>query len=127
MAVNVGYNGSVKVGAAVVAEIGEWNVSLDSSIVDVTKFGDSWKDQLQTLRSWTGKATGRWDGTDTMGQIAIQNAYLAGNPISLSLYTTATHFYAGSAYVKSLAIKTAVAGAVDWDISFEGTGALSYT
>lgn len=127
MTVNVGYLGSFKIGSNTVAEIGEWNLSLDSQIVDVTKLGDSWKDNLQTLKSWNGKATGRWDGTDSTGQIAIQNAYLNGTTVTVDCYVTGSHYYSGTVYIKSITIKDAVAAAVDYELSFEGTGALTYT
>lgn len=122
-----GYGGSFKNGSNTVAEIGEWNLNVDATILDTTKLGDSWKDNIVGLKSWNGKATGRWDMTDTNGQVAMQTALLNGTSITVNCYTSGTHFYSGSVWIKAIAIKDAVAAAVDIEFTFEGNGALTFT
>lgn len=122
-----GYGGSLKIGSNSMAEIGDWSLSIDAAMLDVTKLGDAWKDMIPGLKSWSGKGTGRWDMTDTNGQVAVQTALLGGTTVTINLYTNGTHFYGGTAYVKQISIKDAVNAAVDFDFSFEGTAALSYT
>jgi len=127
MAVNIGYNGKVMVGAATVAEIDQWSVDADAKLLDTTKFGDTWESKTPGLKSWSGKASGRWDMSDTTGQKALQDALLGGTSVTLKLYTNDTNYYSGTALVKAIGTKAAAGGLVDVDFSFEGTGALSMT
>jgi len=123
----VGYNGSFKVAAAAANEIGDWELSIDAAMLDVTKLGDAWKDMLAGIKSWNGKAGGRWDMTDTNGQLALQSALTGGTSVTLNLYVSATHFYSGTAWIKAIQIKDQVEQAVDITFTFDGTGPLTYT
>lgn len=126
MAALAGYGGSAKIGAQLVANIGEWDLTADTNMLDVTYFGDQWKDQLAGIHMWSGQLVGRLDASDTQGQIALQNAYLNGTTVSLSLTGNGTNNYTGTAYIKTLNIKTPASGSVDVTFSIEGTGPLTY-
>jgi predicted secreted protein len=126
MAPVVGYNGKVMVGAATVAEIGEWSLDIEAEMLDTTKFGDQWKAAIAGLKSWSGSFAGRFDTADATGQIALQSATLGGTTVALKLYTDATHNYSGTAFITTTSPKAAVDGTVDVDFSFEGTGTLAY-
>lgn len=127
MAALAGLSGSVKVGTNTVAEIAEWSLDIGLDTSDVSAFGDSWKRFVAGLRSWSGSATGRWDMTDTNGQVALQNAILNGTTVTLRLYVNGTNYYSGTAYITGGSESASVSGTVDVDFSFTGTGALSYT
>jgi len=122
-----GYGGAVKIGSNTVAEMGEWDLSLDVNMLDTTAFGDAWKDQIPGIKSWNGKASGRWDMTDTTGQKAMQDALLGGTSVSIVLAVNGSHNYSGTAYIKNISPKATATGTVDCDFSFEGTGALTYS
>ncbi len=126
MAVNIGYLGKVMVGTATVAEIDQWSLDVDAKLLETTKFGDTWEGKIPGVKSWSGKASGRWDMSDTTGQKALQDALLGGTTVSLKLYTNATNSYSGTALVKAISTKAAVGGLIEVDFSFEGTGALTY-
>ena|SRR5258708_39883367 len=127
MTASVGFNGALKIGANVVAEIGEWTLTADSAMHDVTKLGDGWKDQIQGIRTWSGKGVGRWDMTDVNGQVAVQNAYMNATTLVVNLVPIVGHVYTGTVYIKNLNIKDPVGGTVDFDFSFDGTAALTYS
>lgn len=127
MAALAGTGGSVKLGSNTVAEIGEWSLDIGLDTNEVSAFGDSWKRFITGLKGWTGSATGRFDQTDTNGQVALQNALLNGTTVSIRLYVNATNYYSGTAYITQESPKASVGGTVDVDFSFTGTGALSYT
>lgn len=126
MAALSGYNGKVMVGTAEAAEISEWNLEVEAEMLDVTKFGESWKAQIPGLKSWKGTFLGRWDMTDTDGQLVLQNAMLGGTSVTLNLYVDGTHYYSGTAYINKISPKAAVSATSDIEFSFEGISPLSY-
>lgn len=125
-----GNQGSVKVGAApgtAVAELKEWTMDIDLKLEDVSAFGDDWKTQTGTQRSWKGKATGFWDMSDTTGQKALQDAIMGGTSVNLTLATGDNHTYVGTAFVQAQSNKMPVGGVATVDFTFEGSGAPTYT
>lgn len=127
MAALTGFGGNVKVGSNVVALMNNWEANPTANILDKTSFGDSWKTKNAGLKDWTAKAGGKFDFTDTNGQMALYNAYLNGTPVTLNLYADGTHFWSGSAFVKTLPVKAAVDADIEIEFDFEGTGPLAYS
>lgn len=121
-----GTQGLVKVSAATVAEIDEWDLQTDANLYGTTAFGSSWETKIAGVKKWSGSFKGRWYMGDTNGQLALQNALLGGTSVALTLSSNGTNNYTGTAWIKSDAIKTPVDGTVDITFSFEGSGALSY-
>lgn len=126
MAQIAGKTGSVKLGANTVAELDNWNLSIDVDMLEITKFLDSAKGYIAGLYAWNGKASGRFDQTDATGQAALQTALLNGTTVALKLYVNATNSYSGTAFVKSMNPKASVSGTVEVEFSFQGSGALTY-
>lgn len=126
MAAIAGFGGSVTIGSHVVAELGEWDLTADRDLLDTSVFGSSWKQQTYGQGNWSGKASGYWDMTDTLGQVVLQNDLLNGTTGSIQLTANGTNNYTGTILIKEIAIKAQNNAIVTIDISFEGTGALSY-
>jgi predicted secreted protein len=122
-----GKDGALKIGANTVAEIDDWSLDINLDNADITKFGDQWKVKLTTLKSWSGKAKGRFDQTDTNGQAALQSALLGGTTVAIKFFANATANYNGTAFCKAIHPKATVGGVVEVDFDLEGTGALTYT
>ncbi len=122
-----GINGKVTDGTNTLAEISEWDLDIDANILEVTKFLDTWRVKIVGLRDFSGTFSGRWDMTDTLGQVAYQNALLGGTSDTLRLYTGAATYYSGTVVFEKLGVSADVDATVDADWSFQGTGALSYT
>jgi len=122
-----GYAGSVKISTNVVLEIDKWDLSIDADIYDTSSFPNAWKTQIPGLKKWSGTFAGRQYQGDATGQALVQAGLLGGTSIALALFTDGTHNYSGTAFIKQMSIKTAVSSTVDVSISFEGSGALSYT
>lgn len=125
MAALAGYGGSVKVGANTVAQLGEWSADIDAEMLETTAFAATWKTYIAGLKSGTGKFSGRWDMTDTTGQLALQNALLGGTTVSL-VFGTGTNTYTATAFVKAQTNKAAVNGLVEISFSATFTGAVTF-
>jgi predicted secreted protein len=126
MAILAGNAGSLKLGANTVLEIKNWKVDPKSDLKDSTSFGDTWKEQVLALKSWTASAEGSYDITDTNGQLALHTAALAGTSVTPKFYVDSTHYYSGTAFV-NISISAPVDDIVKVSYSFEGSGALSYS
>ena len=122
-----GKDGKVTDGTNTLAEISEWSLDIEADVLEVTKFGDQWRVKIVGLKDWSGSFAGRWDMTDTNGQLAFQNAILGGTTKTLRLYVNDSQYYSGTAIIEGLSVESAVDSTVDTDWSFQGTGALSFT
>lgn len=127
MAALAGTGGSVKVGANTVALIKDWEISPSSNIMDITSFGDTWKNKLAGLFDWTAKISGFYDFTDTNGQKALWDAFTGGTTVSLVLYTDTTGNITGTALLKSVPIKVGVDATADVEFDLEGISAPTLT
>jgi hypothetical protein len=131
MAAIVGYAGSVKVGASggtsSVAQLNTWEMPLGADLYDVTVFGDQWKDYLPGLVGSDIKIDGFLDPTDSTGQVLWQTGILTGASILPNLYTTVSHYFSGTAYMKTLDIKTPVNAPIALSITATFSGQISYT
>ena len=126
MAALVGYNGAVKIGANSVALMDSWELSPSANVMDITSFGDSWKVKLSGLKDWTAKVSGKYDFTDTNGQMALWTAFLNGTTVSLELDVDGSHKFTGTAFVKSPPIKVGVDATESVEFDLEGSSALVY-
>lgn len=132
MAVHLGKEGVVKVGATpvTVAEVREWQIETTSETADTTTINTAqgnggWRTHAATLNAWEGSISCFWDETDTSGQQTID----AGSSIALKLYpegsATGATYFSGTAIVTNVSRKAQLDGVIEASFSFKGTGALS--
>jgi len=125
MAVLKGNAASLKIGANTVAEMQNWELSVEQEFADTTSFLDTFREQTPTFATWTATASGKMDQSDTTGQVALQTAWLAGSTVTPLFYIDGSHKYTGLAYV-SATVGAAVDGIVEVNFSFQGAGTLTY-
>lgn len=127
MAVITGYGGSATFGTAI-AVLKRWTLDDQVDMQDTTGMASGAsgrKSFTPTLSEWSVQAEGEIDSAD---------AKFAGSPPSLSPRQSATLSlsaggslaYAGTAIVKSVKITSPVEGVIEFDITFQGTGVLTY-
>lgn len=122
-----GKEGSVYIGANKVAEINTWSLDLGADDIEITSFdSNGWKEYLAGLKEWSGSFEGNFKPTDTNGQVALINAWVAGNSVSLELRIDATKKFSGSAFVKP-SIEMPVDDKGGFSCDFQGTGELTIT
>ena len=120
-----------------VAQVGgahEWTLGLEQDLADVTTFGSSWKSKLPV---------GEINGSISLSRWWLDNRFLAWltsttdatftnvNPsprLFLSLYTDFTNnlHYDTLATMKSDAVKAAIAGVVEEELTLESEGTITY-
>ncbi len=131
MAAVAGYLGTLKLGASgganTVANVKDWEIPLAADMYDVSALGNQWKAYIPGLTGASAKATVFWDTTDTNGQVAIQNAFLAGTQLTANFWLNGTHYYSSACYIKQIDIKVAVNAAEEASLDLQLTGPISYT
>jgi len=125
-----GKNGKVVIGTSTaekVVGIKNWSLELSLETLETTALGDDWKKYITGLKEWTASSEGDYNvPTDTVGQKALQDAFLNGTTVKVKLYVDNTNYYTGDAYISSLSIEDPVDDVVSVSIEFTGTGALSF-
>lgn len=125
-----GKNGKVIIGESgnqKVAAIKNWSLELSLETLETTALGDDWKNYITGLTEWTASSEGDYEvPTDTQGQAALQDAYLAGTTVTVKLYVDGTNYYQGTAYISSLSIEDPVDDVVSISLELTGTGELSF-
>lgn len=125
MATHTGSEGTVKVGANVIAEIRSFSLEESGEVLETTTMGDVSRTYVPSLRTFTGTVECYWDETDTTGQGALT----VGAEITLNLYpegdTAGDTYYTGSAIVTGSSLNSSFDGMVERSITVQGTGALT--
>ena len=82
MTTHTGSEGTVKIGANIVAELRNWSVEEQADTIEDTAMGDTARTYLTGLTQWSGSLDCWWDETDTNGQGALT----IGASVTLNLY-----------------------------------------
>lgn len=122
-----GVGGSVKQAAVVIANIDNWSLDVGSDFDDVTSFqaAGSWRSKIASVKKWSAKCVGNFDGADTTGQQVLTNGI--GQTFTMTFMTDAVHQWTGTAILIQIIPKAPVANKVTIEYAFEGTGAVTYT
>ena len=122
MAVHIGRDGVVKVGALVVAELRSFSVEETGDTVEDTVMTDTARTFVPTLTSFSGSADVYWDETD-----AGQSALVLNTQVVMDFSPDGVTSYTGNAIVTGVSRSASFDGMVEASISFQGTGPLTET
>lgn len=126
MANHHGTEGSVRVGANVIAEVRSFSFTATAEYSEDTTLADTAKTYNTTATtSWSGSITAFWDETDTSGQMALD----PGANVSLVLapegVASGAVRYTGNALITEIT-RTVQTGAItEVTFNFIGNGALT--
>lgn len=95
------------------------------STIEVTAFGDSWKNFLAGLNEFSVDLGGHWNPNDTTGQVALRDAWRNGTAINLKILYDGTHGVSGDCLVTKVERKAQPDGTVEVSFSLQGTGAVT--
>jgi len=115
-----------QIAAAAVTGIGTYTIDAKGETADVSGFDSAGaKEFIAGLTDWTMGFDGAVDAAST-GLITGAGHLQVGATYVVKPYIDAAKFYTGSAICTSVAVKTAVGGAITWSAQFQGTGVLTY-
>jgi predicted secreted protein len=126
MATHTGSEGLIKVGTDTVGELRSFSLETTGDTIETSNMGTTARTYKAGLTAWSGTASLFWDETD-----AGQTALALGTEIVIKVYpegaTTGDKYYTGSAIVTAKSVSASFDGLVESSISFQGTGALSFS
>lgn len=131
----VGNAGALKVGGNVVAELRNYSVEMTSDTIETSNMGDSTRQYVKGLSQFSGSADAYWDPTH-FTTVDLDGLIFG----SVGSTGTAVVFYpegdvgsgtdkilSGTVIVTGYTINGSFDGMVEASISFQGTGALSWS
>ena len=126
MATHTGSEGTIKVGTDTVGELRSFSLETTGDTIETSNMGTTARTYKAGLTAWSGTASLFWDETD-----AGQTALALGTEIVIKVYpegaTAGDKYYTGSAIVTAKSVSASFDGLVESSISFQGTGALSFS
>jgi hypothetical protein len=138
MAALMGYKGKVVVDTTSspvvlattrVALVDSWSLNLGIENVDITSYGSSFRDRVQTLKNFSGSFTVTYDRSSTY-QDWLLNFFTTDNVlanVNFRFYETSVAFWSGNGISESAPIQSNVADKVSYTYTMQGNGNLSYT
>ena len=127
MATYKGSDGVIKVSTNTVAEIRSYSIEESADTLEITSMGDTAREYVPSLTSFSGSLDVFWDETDASGQGALT----IGSEVTLNVYpegdTAGDTYYTGSAIVTGVSRSASFDGLVEASISVQGNGALTST
>ena len=125
MANHAGSEGTVLIGANVIAEVKSYSFEETMSPIEDTEMSDSAKTFKAGKTEFSGSVECFWDETDTNGQGALT----IGASVSLIFHpegsTSGDTIYTGTALVTKFSVSASEDGMVEASFEFQGTGALT--
>ena len=124
--VHTGSEGTIKVGTDTVGELRSYSLETTADTIESSNMGTTARTYKAGLTSWSGTASLFWDELD-----AGQTALALGTEITIKVYpegaTAGDKYYTGTAIVTAKSVSASFDGLVESEISFQGTGALSFS
>lgn len=103
------------------------SLSREAETLDVTsKDTKGWSESISGFKSWSIEADGLVT-EDDKGFLALEDAYMKGEAILISLVTASGGKYEGKAIITSFPLTASYDDVVTYELSFTGTGALKKT
>lgn len=123
-----GLTAKLMIGEKELAYISNWSVEETKDVIEVTKLGESSKEKLPSLYSWSASADGTADFENDAAQKTLREAMLAGTPVTAKFYLKdETTYLTGTALVESMSLDISAEDKGNISISLSGTGELALT
>jgi hypothetical protein len=131
----VGNAGAIKINGAAVAEVRSYSIEMTADTIEQTVMGDSTRQYVKGLSSFSGTADVYWDPAHFTGTNNIDGEIFASvgdAGAALAIYpegdvgSGTDKVMEGNIIVTGYTINGSFDGMIEASISFQGTGALTY-
>lgn len=130
----VGNAGAIKINGAAVAEVRSYSIEMTADTIEQTVMGDSTRQYVKGLSSFSGTADVYWDPAHFTGTNNIDGEIFAAvgdSGTSIAVYPEGDvgltdKIMSGDIIVTGYTINGSFDGMIEASISFQGTGALTY-
>lgn len=121
-----GHEGAIYSSTKQIGGLNTFNLNINNATLDVTSFGNAWKEYIDGVKDFSGSASGYLDYKDAM-QKEIVDKILSSSESTLTLDFKVTNdlTLTGSVKISSLSTTVAVSDKVGISFNFVGNGALN--
>lgn len=121
-----GHEGAIYSSTKQIGGLNTFNLNINNATLDVTSFGNAWKEYIDGVKDFSGSASGYLDYKDAM-QKEIVDKILSSSESTLTLDFKVTNdlTLTGSVKISSLSTTVAVSDKVGISFNFVGSGALN--
>jgi len=132
MARRAGYGGSVQWATFTIAGVTEWEINAEGEALDSTGMDSAGvAAYIPGITRWSGRVAGKWDSTDTNSlRHGAPPAITPGSTATVNLYvvgaTDTSDYVCTVVYVTGWRTTVSLEGIVTWEMTFQGSGALTY-
>ena len=109
-----------------IAQLRQWDLTVDAGNYDASVLGDSWRHFVQGLRGWNGTMQGYYDlENDTNGQLVLYHG-LVNSQTVVCVFQTAQGGgqFEGTVNITQCSVSTPVDNLISMNFTFVGTGSL---
>ena len=110
-----------------VGEINRWTITKTSDPIDVSVFGDRWRDYVNGSVGWTCSASGFFDCESSANQGSLEDSIDNGTSIEIYAHVDDTKYYYGLAYITNITVEDSHDGVVTASFDAQGSGILYQT
>lgn len=121
-----GHEGAIYSSTKQIGGLNTFSLNINNAVLDVTSFGNSWKEHIDGVKDFSGSASGYLDYSDTV-QKEIVDKILSSSESTLTIEFKVTKdlTLTGSVKISSLSATIAVSDKVGVSFNFVGNGALN--
>ena len=126
MAACSGHEGAIYSNTKQIGGLNTFNLNINNATLDVTSFGNAWKEYIDGVKDFSGSASGYFDYLDAMQKEIVDNILSsAETTLTLDFKVTKDLTLTGSVKISSLSTTVAVNDKVGVSFNFVGNGAIS--
>lgn len=121
-----GHEGAIYSSTKQIGGLNTFSLNVNNAVLDVTSFGNAWKEHIDGVKDFSGSASGYLDYSDTV-QKEIVDKILSSSESTLTIDFKVTKdlTLTGSVKISSLSATVAVSDKVGISFNFVGNGALN--
>lgn len=121
-----GHEGAIYSSTKQIGGLNTFSLNINNAVLDVTSFGNGWKEHIDGVKDFSGSASGYLDYSDTV-QKEIVDKILSSSESTLTIDFKVTKdlTLTGSVKISSLSATIAVSDKVGISFNFVGNGALN--
>lgn len=121
-----GHEGAIYSSTKQIGGLNTFSLNINNAVLDVTSFGNAWKEHIDGVKDFSGSASGYLDYSDAV-QKEIVDKILSSSESTLTIDFKVTKdlTLTGSVRISSLSTTVAVSDKVGISFNFVGNGALN--
>ena len=126
MAACSGHEGAIYSSTKQIGGLNTFNLNINNATLDITSFGNGWKQYIDGVKDFSGSASGYLDYSDAMQKEIVDDILSsAETTLTLDFKVTKDLTLTGSVKISSLSTTVAVSDKVGISFNFVGNGAIN--